>query len=246
MTHNRCIDCRETVVKRRPIDRPISKSVLKKVDKIWDDHFQASQGKAFNGQVFCVDQFDGQLITGDFIEYKYLIAQLATPDLFQHLQITSLAVTGLLHWHSKVLLGFRNKNVAQNKHQWELAPAGGVDQCALLPDGTIDLAKALNEEALEEIGFNLNECPEKPTPKLIIHDQTEHVVDIVLFLELNFDQYGISSKMVNYANDEYDQLGIYTLPELLTPNSSINLSNLTKECLTHIEAFPDKFGFQST
>lgn len=244
MTNNRCIDCREVVVKRRSIDRHIPLPILKKVDEIWDAHVHASQGKAFNGQVFCVDNFEDHLITGDFVEYKYLIAQLAEPALFEHLKVISLAVTGLLHSNSKVLLGLRNKHVAQNKNQWELAPAGGVDPSALSPDGTIDLIKALNDEALEEIEFDLNECPHPPTPRLIIHDPIENVIDIVLFMELNFDQSGITDKTVNYSNDEYDQLGIYALPELLASNSSINLSSLSKQCLSHVAASPHAFDFQ--
>jgi len=243
MTHNRCIDCHDIIVKKTPIDRHIPPAIQKKVDEIWEQHVRASHGKAFNGQVFCVNKFTDQLITGDFVEYKYLIAQLNEPELFDHLQIISLAVTGLLHWKSEVLLGLRNKHVAQNKNQWELAPAGGVDSSALSPNGTIDLFQALNDEALEEIELDLNDCPQRPVPRLVIHDPSEHVIDIVLFMELDFDEMGIKDKTADYANDEYDQLGIYGLPELLSPNSPINLSSLSRQCLNHIAATPEDFNF---
>ena len=71
-----------------------------------------------------------KLITGRWIEYHRLVAQVRSPDLHGALGVSSLAITGLLHGPHGVLLGRREQRAIYHAGWWQLPSAGSVDRSA--------------------------------------------------------------------------------------------------------------------
>ncbi len=243
MSVSKISECSSLNIKLLSCSRHLTTTVKYVVDEIWERKISEKNGKLFNGQIFCVEKRDGNLIWGSFQEYKLLIAQYERPELYEELQITSLAVTGLLHWGDRILLGHRNSYVAQNQDQWELAPAGGLDPDALNSNGDIEPLNTLLAEAKEELDIELELGPFPPTPRLIIESPTDHVIDIVYFVDMNSRQIDLLERIDQVSNDEYDRLSLLSLKKFSEQEKEMKLNSLTRDCLEYVSKSPKRFGF---
>ncbi len=222
-------------------NRTLSSALVREINNIWERK-KATNGKIFNGQVFCVENFERNRMWGSFQEYKLLVAQYENPALFNDLKLTSLAVTGFFHWKSHILLGHRNSTVAQNQNQWELAPAGGLDPSSIDPCGKIVPLRTLAAEAKEELDIDLNSQDITPVPRLLIENLDDHVIDIVYFAEVDFEKIGLTDKLESFSNEEYDQITLTPLEKFKINSNQMQLNNLTKDCIQHVLRSPESYG----
>ncbi len=188
--------------------------------------------KLFNGAIFSADSVTSELITGHWTEYRRLVAQLRSPDLYAVLGVRSIAVTGLLHGPHGVLLGQRERRAIYHAGQWQLPPAGSVDRDAANPDGSVDLRCQLLAEAEQELGLSAEHIG-ATTPICAVEHARTHVVDIGLAAEMTLSPAQLEARHRSSRDAEYQAVTLVALPDLaawlearagkLVPSTSIFL-----------------------
>lgn len=155
---------------------PYPLEVEQAVDLIW----QAEKSKRphlFDGQLFVVEQLTPQRASGRFVAYRYFMAQLKRPELFEALRLEALAVSGALFSPDGIVVGRRDHTVTQEGGVWELVPAGGIDRHCVVPGGRLEVTRQLMVELEEEVGLTANDITLTEIDCLM-HDRERHVFDI--------------------------------------------------------------------
>ena len=93
-----------------------------------------------------------EIISGHWSEFRRSLAQIIRPELYDRLRVRSLAVNGVISCAHGVLIGRRSSHAVYQAGQWQLPPAGSVDQSAENADGNIDFGGQLLQELREEFG----------------------------------------------------------------------------------------------
>ena len=130
----------------------LSDDVAAAIEAIWKSELQRSQGRLFNGQLLSMISWDKEHMVGEFIEYKYYLAQTRNPKLEPFLRIRPIAMSGITHSGNKILFGLRAETLSQNPLFYELAPSGGVDP-SVAEGNSINLHKLVLKELEEEAGL---------------------------------------------------------------------------------------------
>ena len=164
---------------------PLPPELERRVAAIWNAAL-AERPALFNGAVFSAERITASLITGRWSEYRRLVAQLREPELFDALGVRAVAVSGLLHGPSGVLLGQRDDTAIYHAGLWQLPPAGSLDRGAARPDGAVDLRAQLLAEAEEELGLPAQLIGDT-TPICAVEHLGSHVLDIGLAAEMTLD-----------------------------------------------------------
>jgi hypothetical protein len=175
---------------------PFSKEVLSEIELIWSAEL-IKNPKLFNGQSFCIFRRTKERLEGNFIEYKYVLARMRRPDLFEKTPFRPLSVTGISFDGRDLLLGKRADWVMQYPGFYEFSPAGGVDPSCCV-GGMIDLRRQTLVELQEETGIPANEVVNF-TPFAIIEDDSEGVIEIISTIQLSES----ARKFMNIQHSEY-------------------------------------------
>lgn len=158
-----------------------AKAAERMVAEIWEQQRQ-KRPHLFDGQIFTVDRMDLGCIVGRYIPYRYFLAQLVEPTLFEKLHIQVLAVTGALFSPDGLIFGLRNHSLTQHGNYWELVPAGGVDRKSQLEPGQLDVNRQLLVELEEEVGLAPGDVfGMKAICQICDHEH--HVIDVVVRME---------------------------------------------------------------
>ena len=103
------------------------------------------------------------------------------PDLFDGLAQRPLAVNGIVLGPDGLVFGRRPDEVVYQPGQWQLPPAGCVDDRAARPDGTADMLAAVLAELREELGLAAD-VVSASQPLALVEHAGSHVLDLGIAL----------------------------------------------------------------
>lgn len=186
------------------------------IEAIWQETRQ-KHPKLYNGRVFCLSSLSETVLSGFWCEYRWVLAQMRSPELASRLRLRSLAVTALLICPEGVVLGRRNPNSLYLPGYWQGVPAGSVE--ARVGDETIDLKVQLLAELDEEIG--LSDGVTISGPILACEHDTTHIVDLGFAIYTGQDFAAIKAAWRAHANDEYDALECHPWHEIAPLTSRV-------------------------
>jgi hypothetical protein len=212
VSHNFCID----VIPTRGFT--LSDHQKDEIETIWRQEQSQSSSPLFNGQLLNLIQLEENKIVGEFIEYKYYLAQLRHPSFKELLCIRPVCISAITCVGDKVLMGERSSNVTQYQNYFEVVPSGGIDEKCLVNE-TIDLPRQFEKELWEETRISMTEIKKNEIFSLI-YDFKEDSYELCAEIHLN---YSILKEPIS-PTEEYQQFQWYLKKEL---KSFVN-SNQTK------------------
>lgn len=197
------------IIEVLPVSRGFTLSDHEKniVENIWNfEHRQFSH--LYNGQILNVVKWDNDKLLGEFIKYKYYIAQLRDPNLQQILDIQTVSISGMTLTGEKILIGQRSDQVTAYKNYYELVPSGGIDPNAS-HGNQIDLKRQFEIELWEETGISVTEI-KGIKPIALVYDTKNKSYEICAEINVN---YTILKENLN-PSEEYQKLQWFTKREL--------------------------------
>ena len=181
--------------------------VQSQVDMIWLSEQTRRSQPMHDGGLFSLETRAEACWTGAFVPYRWFVAQLRAPELFEVLRVRPVAVSGVLSGPDGVVFGRRSAGGAQFPGWWELAPSGGLDRACRRADGTIDYIGKVVEELVEETG-----CPAarltRIRPFAAVEDTTTRSVDIGVELSTDLTRAELERHAQANASGEYDTIEI--------------------------------------
>jgi 8-oxo-dGTP pyrophosphatase MutT (NUDIX family) len=124
-------------------------------------------------------------------------------------------VNGVISCAEGVLIGRRSSRAVYQAGQWQLPPAGSVEQGAAAPDGTIDFEGPLLLELQEELGVS-PECIEGLTPLCLVEHPGTGVTDLGIEMRTNISGADLLSAHARSGNLEYEELRILPIASILS------------------------------
>ena len=215
-------------------------AVESEVEHIWSCEQQSKDGALFNGQIYSVREFSSEKILGHVVEYRYLIAQMAQPSLFDILQVIPLAVSGVFVCPDGIVFGRRSEKNTQEGGKWELVPSGGIDANSVIFGEEVDYRAQLLAELVEEVGVAPSTITDV-TPFCLIYDDQTHVLDIGIALFSSLSSATLLQTHQQLASDEYGEVCVIPLHKLeeFIRNSEPGVIDVSKKLL---ECYMDYFN----
>src|SRR5262249_31068369 len=119
------------------------------INTLWNEAQKQFGGRLFNGQLYSFVSLKNGVLTGNFVDYKFYIAQLRNPKFKTLFNISPVAISCICCCQNKILIGKRSAFVTEYPNCYELSPSGGIDPSAAI-NGKIDLIKQTLVELEEE------------------------------------------------------------------------------------------------
>ena len=187
--------------------------IEKKVDEAWDRENKRRGGILYNGSVFSIVSCGHDQITGSFEEYRYFVAQMAQPELYDDLNMSFLAVSGVITSADGVVLGRRGSQSFQDRGIWELVPSGGLEIQDKNEDGVIDFKNAILRELEEETGLK-EDAITSIDVLCLLEDQESHLFDIGLAIKTTLSGDEIQSFCKRQTGGEYEEFKIIPVRDI--------------------------------
>jgi hypothetical protein len=207
-------DLRVRVVREMP---HLSAEVDAEVERLWQAAQARHAGRLFNGRVFSAATITPHLISGYWSEYRRIVAQMARHELFSAIGTRPLAVGGVILGPDGVVFGRRPASSIYQAGEWQLPPAGSVDDGAARAGGEINFMHQLIAELQEELGMNATAI-RNPRPLCIVEHASDgagsHVLDLGIGLQTEFTAEMIGAAHASGGNAEYDLLAVVAVAEL--------------------------------
>jgi hypothetical protein len=184
------------------------------VDRLWVVAQARTGGKLFNGRVFNADTIKHDQLCGHWTEYRRVLAQMDRPDLFDGLAQRPLAVNGIVQGPDGLVFGRRPDEAVYQPGQWQLPPAGCVDDRSARPDGTADMLTAVLAELREELGL-ASDAVSASQPLALVEHAGSHVLDLGIALRTGLTAGGIRAAHAAAGNAEYAGLEVVALADLV-------------------------------
>ena len=200
--HPAAPDIEAVVVREMP---PLAPALEAEVNRLWQQA-RRQVPTLFNGRIFSADAITPSRLTGHWSEYRRLVAQFLEPALFEQLQVRSLAVCGLVRCADGLVLGRRGAGSVYQSGQWQVVPAGNVDQQSVR-DGRIDLRAQLLRELQEELGVAAA-CVSGLRPLCLVEHPGSAVFDMAYALRVPLSAAGVLAAHAASGNDEMSELRI--------------------------------------
>jgi 8-oxo-dGTP pyrophosphatase MutT (NUDIX family) len=191
----------------------LSAALNTEIDRLWATAQVRMGGKLFNGRVFSADVIATDRLTGHWTEFRRIVAQMDCPDLFSELGLRPLAVNGIVHGPDGVVFGRRPAGAVYQPGQWQLPPAGSVDNGAARPEGAVDILAAVLTELREELGLTSDTvCASQPLA--IVEHAGSHVLDLGIALRTALTAAQIRTAHAAAGNAEYAELEVVASADL--------------------------------
>jgi len=184
------------------------------VDRLWQAARRA-RPHIFNGRIFSIDEITPDIISGHWSEFRRSLAQIDRPELYDQLRVRSLAVNGVISCADGVLIGRRSSHAVYQAGQWQLPPAGSVDQSAEAPDGTINFARQLLQELQEELGVS-PERIEGLTPLCLVEHPGTGVTDFGIAMRTSISSAELLTAHAASGNPEYEEMHVLPIDAILS------------------------------
>ena len=196
-----------------PSSPPLLANLENEVERLWKAEQKKHGNKMFNGHIISASTFTAKEIRGFVVDYRYLIAQRARPELFEYLQVRPVAVSGLLMCSDGIIFGRRAGSVTQDSNFWELVPSGGIDTSAICNIVKVDYISQLFTELQEEVGIKYDSVS-NVKPFCLVDDTESHVLDIGIALKSQITHDQVLKSHRESATKEYDELRIIPISEI--------------------------------
>jgi hypothetical protein len=192
---------------------PLPPALDAEVDHLWAAAQVRMGGKLFNGRVFSADVITPHLVCGHWTEFRRIVAQMARDDLFSVIGARPLAVGGVIVGPDGVVFGRRPAGAVYQAGEWQLPPAGSVDQGAARAEGAVDVVAQLVTELHEELGMPAESVRE---PRLlgIVEHGGSHVLDLGIAVRTEWPAAAIHAAHARAGNGEYDPLVVVKQADL--------------------------------
>ena len=191
----------------------ISPDLLEHISDLWEEEEKRSNGSLFNGQIFSLYEREGDKLSGWFVEYRWWIAQRLDSSLFKKLQISPLAVSGLLRLGEEIVFGRRSLEMTQDPGFWELPPSGGIGYECRRPNNTIAPEHQIAIELEEELHISSNVI-QSLVPFALVEDKTNNVYDIAYEIVLDITAEEVLKHQFEKTNNsEYIELQLISIKE---------------------------------
>jgi hypothetical protein len=184
------------------------------VERLWQAA-RREHPQIFNGQVFTADEITPEVIRGHWTEFRRTLAQICRPELYDDLGVHPLAVNGVIRCGEGVLIGRRNSSAVYCAGNWQLAPAGSIDQGAARPDGSIDFERQVLEELQEELGLSPNLIVGLTPLCLVEHPET-HVTDFGIEMRTSVSADTLLAAHAASGNQEYEDMRVLPIASILS------------------------------
>jgi hypothetical protein len=155
-----------------------------RIEMVWSEENSARPSKLFNGQLLNFVSLENEILRGEFVDYKFYIAQLRDPGLEPLLNIAPVSISALTFAGDKLLVGRRSGDVTQYKNLFECVPSGGIDPAAVR-DQKVDLQEQFSRELWEETHISVTEI-KRILPFQLVQDFSTHHYEICATIEVNY------------------------------------------------------------
>lgn len=179
-------------------------AALKRVEAIWERE-KAGRPGLFDGTLFSIARFEGDTALGFMARYKWYVAQLAEPALYDELRVSSLAVSGLVIAGGHVIFGKRKLSLAVEGGLWESAPTGTISAEGMGPDGSLDWRKTFVEEMREELGLDVS--PEMARAFALVENTHTHIFELGVAAVLGVDHREVLAAYACAPHPEHTEMG---------------------------------------
>lgn len=186
------------------------------IDTIWRQEQGVRSTKLFNGRMFNLIELKDEEIVGEFIEYKYYLAQLRNPSYVEVLRILPVCISGITMAGDKVLIGQRSDKVMQYPEYYETVPSGGIDDSTQTHE-SINLTRQFEKELWEETKISVTEIKKIELFSLIF-DPDNNLYELCAQIQVNYS----CLKEPIESNEEYTKFQWLNKHEL---KSLIQISN---------------------
>lgn len=122
------------------------------IQTIWEQEQRRRGGKLHEGAILSALAYDNKSLTGQFVPYKYFLAQLVDPSLKPDLKIVPVSLSGLTILGDNFILAKRAWWVAEFPDCYELAPSGGI-RPPNAEQGYVDMKAQILSELEDEVGI---------------------------------------------------------------------------------------------
>lgn len=191
------------------------------ISRLWQAAQARTGGKLFNGRVFCADELTPTLVTGHWTEFRRVVARMDRPDLSDALPVRPLAAGGVIVGDGFVVFGRRPAGAVYQAGEWQLPPAGSLDQGASGADGWVDPLAQLHAELAEELGMPADAVSDARALCIVEHPGSG-VLDLGIAVRTRWDAAAIRAAHAAGGNGEYDPLELVAtgdLPGFLARNA---------------------------
>lgn len=172
------------------------------IQTIWDKEQERCDGKLHEGVILSAVSFDHKSLIGQFVPYKYFLAQFCDPSLKPDLQIRPVSLNGITYLENQLILAKRSPWVAQCPGYYELAPSGGIRPPSKnLTE--VDMKVQLLDELKEETGIE-NSSIKNVKYFALVHDLKGDGIELCAEIRLK------SSGLILSSSSEYTQ--VMTVP----------------------------------
>ena len=172
------------------------------IQTIWEQEQKRRDGKLHEGAILSVISYDSSSLVGQFVPYKYYLAQSCDPSLKPDLKIVPVSLCGMTLIGDDIIIAKRAPWVSQYPNFYELAPSGGVRPPGRDLDA-VNLKIQLLDELKEEIGMDDSHVKSVKFFSLV-HDEKEDTIELCAEIRLK------PSKLILTSTSEYSQ--VITVP----------------------------------
>ena len=219
-------DVRVRVVRDMPVLPP---ALDAEVSRLWDVAQARMGGRLFNGRVFSVDALTPALVTGHWTEFRRVVARMDRPDIAADLPVRPLAAGGVIVGDDFVVFGRRPRGAVYQAGEWQLPPAGSLDQGAARAGDYVDPLAQLHAELAEELGMPAASVS-GPRALCIVEHPGSGVLDLGIAVHTHWEPAAIHAAHAMRGNGEYDPLETVKLAEL-GAFLSRHAGNVTRQAL---------------
>lgn len=208
--HHVTPDLRVCVVREM---QPLPPVLSDAVDAVWESEQRRLDNRLFNGRVFSADVITPRLICGHWTEFRRIVAQMRRPELHPALCIRPMAVGGVISGPDGVVFGRRPKRAVYQAGEWQLPPAGSIDQTAARAEGNVDVIAMLLTELTEELGLTAEDVSDARPVGLVEHTGS-HVLDLGIAVRTPLTAASLLAIHAERGNGEYDPLVVVPRSDL--------------------------------
>lgn len=191
-----------------------SQNLISRVDELWQAALSSTNSRLFNGLIFSAKEVTPDGIIGNFVEYKYLIAQHLDARLKFDLNIRPVSLLGFLTCQDGILFGRRQRWVATRPGEWGFLPSEYLNTDTFDHDGGIDYVKAFLFALKNELNIDahfLNDLQHSVLVEEKRFDESHY--SLVMQADIALSSLAVKRAHLTARDDEYEQIKALSFEE---------------------------------
>ena len=192
-----------------------SKNLESRVDELWQAALSFTDSRLFNGLIFSASSVESGVITGSFVEYKYLIAQRMDPRLKAKLNIQPVSLLGYVKCQDGILFGKRQNWLATRPDEWGFLPSEYISPDSFFKNGEVDYVKTFLQALKNEINIDAHFLTDLCHAYLIQEQNAlENHIYVVMSADIALSSLAVKRAHLCARHDEYEQIKALPLTEV--------------------------------